>query len=91
MPKGEVVEHLRSQLDALSTFTGELERRLSDAGVQGVDGALDFYRRLRTALDGVPTTEIDRLQSDVDSLARELGEIRRRLNTLRQLKELIGI
>ena len=81
------MEHLRTQLDALGLFTGELERRLADAGVGGVDGALDFYRRLRTALESVPMPEIDRLRADVDALSRELTEIARRLETLRALKE----
>lgn len=89
-PGEDVVEQLKGQLEALAAFTADLDRRLSEAGVSGIEGALDLHRRITAALEAVTITDLDRVRTDVDALTTLLGDIAARLATLRRLKQSFG-
>jgi len=88
-PEGLAVEHLKGQLEALAVLAADLDGRLASAGVAGVGGALDVYRRVREVLDGVEIAQVERTLADVAALARRLEEVAQRLEMLRRLKSLL--
>ena len=84
---GEVsMEQLVRQIAALTQFTSELDGRLADVGIGGIDGEVELYRRLRSVLDGFTAADLDRMVSQVATLQRALADVERQLAGLRELK-----
>ncbi|MCW5890692.1 MAG: hypothetical protein KIT14_09080 [bacterium] len=77
-----------AEIDALLEWKAELDRRLGDVAVAGVQGALDLQRRLDTLLGGLSDDELARMDAQVLRLRAWLDEAAAHLEALRRLKAL---
>ena len=71
------MEEMVRQTDQLINFTREVNRRIADSGISGVEGMVALYDQLRSALAKVTAQELEWAQ----------GEVTRVLETLRRLLE----
>jgi HAMP domain-containing protein len=71
------MEEMVRQTDQLINFTREINRRIADSGISGVDGLVALYDQLRSALAKVSPQEIEWAQ----------GEVNRVLDSLRRLSD----
>jgi hypothetical protein len=85
------MEQVLSGLEAIAQFTEELRGRIVVDGVVGLDGTLDVYRRLRTALDGIPGARIDEMQDRIAALEDCLRDVKRAVDELVRLRGLLGV
>ena len=74
------------QLDALTEFASEIDRRLAETGAGGLEAAVTLYDRVRRVLDAVSYQDIERMSEQVAHLQHELASIAGRLAALRDLK-----
>src|SRR5206468_1699285 len=77
MPAEESMEEMVRQTDQLINFTREVNRRIADSGISGVEGMVALYDQLRGALAKVTPQELEWAQ----------GEVTRVLETLRRLSD----
>ena len=75
-----------AQAEALTTVAAELDRRLANAGVGGLEGAVAIYERLRDVFDGVSIADVERMARQVVELQGELAALARRIESVRELK-----
>lgn len=71
------MDEMVRQTDQLINFTREVNRRITDSGISGVEGMVALYDQLRSALAKVTPQELEWAQ----------GEVARVLETLRRLSE----
>ncbi|HUE30932.1 MAG TPA: hypothetical protein VMR79_08645 [Verrucomicrobiae bacterium] len=71
------MDEMVRQTDQLINFTREVNRRIADSGISGVEGMVALYDQLRGALAKVTPQELEWAQ----------GEVTRVLETLRHLSE----
>jgi hypothetical protein len=71
------MEEMVRQTDQIINFTREINRRMTESGVAGVEGLVGLYDQLKTALAKVSTQELDWAQ----------GELNRVLDSLKKLSE----
>ena len=74
------MEEMVRQTDQLINFTREINRRIADAGISGVEGLVALYDQLRGALAKVTPQELEWAQ----------GEVTRVLESLRRLSDELG-
>jgi hypothetical protein len=86
---GDLV-HVLPELAAIAQFAADLRARLEDVGVDGLEGTLGLYRRLRDTLDGIPPDDIEHVRAHVAALQRWLHEVARCLDDLARLKRATG-
>ncbi len=77
------------QLAALAEFASELDRRLAETGIGGLEAAVTLYEHVRRILDGVTSEDLERMVGQVAHFQQELAAIDRRLAALRDLKATI--
>jgi hypothetical protein len=85
----EGAEQVLSGLEAIAQFTDELRRRLTGDGLDGVDGTLQLYRRLKGTLDGIPASRLDEMRQEIEALERWLQQVSRCLDQLSRLKQML--
>ena len=71
------MDEMVHQTDQLINFTREVNRRIADSGISGVEGMVALYDQLRGALAKVTPQELEWAQ----------GEVTRVLESLRRLSE----
>ena len=71
------MEEMVRQTDQLINFTREVNRRIADSGISGVEGMVALYDKLWGALAKVTPQELEWAQ----------GEVTRVLETLRRLSD----
>ena len=71
------MEEMVRQTDQLISFTREVNRRIADSGISGVEDMVALYDQLRSALAKVTPQELEWAQ----------GEVTRVLETLRRLSD----
>lgn len=86
---GEGMERVLPQLEAVLQFTQEVNGRLAVIGVDGIGGALELYRRLKSTLDAIPASELERMSAEVVALGRALARLGDNLAEIRRLKTLV--
>ncbi len=86
----EAVEQLRPQLDTILQFVDGLHARLAASGVDGVEGALSLYHRLKAAVEMIDTRDVTRMEKDVETMQRSLQDLAHKLADIRRLKEQLG-
>lgn len=83
------VSDLVAQIAALTELAAELDRRLAEGGVGGIEAVVALYQRMRTVLEGVTVADIEHMMAQVAHLQGELAAIDRRLAALRDLKTML--
>jgi len=89
--EGDDVEHVLPDLEALGQFAEELRKRLAVDGLDGIDGTLALHRRLKSALDAIHGSELERVREDIRALERWLAETASILEGIARLKRLVGV
>ena len=80
------MEEMVRQTDQLINFTREINRRIAESGVSGVEGLVALYEQLRNALAKVSTQELDWAQGEVSRVLESLKRLSDELNHLAALK-----
>src|SRR5262245_53149021 len=74
------------QAEALLRFSGEVESRMIESGLGGVNGVIERYVQLRQALDRLSQRELDWAKGEVDRLIATLSGVASQLEQLRAIK-----
>jgi hypothetical protein len=74
------------QAEALLRFSGEVENRMVESGLGGVNGVIERYVQLREALDRLSQRELDWAKGEVDRLIATLSSVASQLEQLRAIK-----
>lgn len=80
------MEQMLEQAEAVLRFSGELQRRMSEVGVEGVGGVMSLYAQLRSALEKVSHDELDWAGAEVSRVVESLNKINDELGRLKALK-----
>jgi hypothetical protein len=81
-----MMEEMVRQTDQIINFTREINRRISESGLAGVDGLVAVYDQLRTALAKVSQQELEWAQGEVTRVLDSLKRLSDELNHLAALK-----
>jgi len=80
------MEEMVRQTDQLINFTREINRRIAESGVSGVEGLVALYDQLRNALAKVSAQELDWAQGEVNRVLESLKRLSDELTHLAALK-----
>jgi len=80
------MEEMVRQTDQLINFTREINRRISESGISGVEGLVALYDQLRAALGKVNQNELEWAQGEVNRVLESLKRLSEELNHLAALK-----
>ena len=80
------MEEMVRQTDQLINFTREINRRMADSGISGVEGLVALYDQLRSALAKVTPQELEWAQSEVTRVLDSLRRLSDELTHLAALK-----
>jgi hypothetical protein len=80
------MDEMVRQTDQLINFTREINRRIADAGISGVEGLVALYDQLRSALAKVTPQEIEWAQGEVNRVLESLRHLSDELAHLASLK-----
>lgn len=80
------MEQMLEQAEAVLRFSGEVQRRMSEVGVEGITGVMGLYTQLRSALEKVSHDEIDWAAAEVNRVLESLNRIGDELRRLKSLK-----
>lgn len=80
------MEEMVRQTDQLINFTREINRRISESGISGVDGLVALYDQLRAALGKVNQNELEWAQGEVNRVLDSLKRLSEELSHLAALK-----
>src|SRR5438874_8841902 len=80
------MEDMVRQTDQLINFTREINRRMADSGISGVEGLVALYDQLRSALAKVTPQELEWAQSEVTRVLDSLRRLSDELTHLAALK-----
>ena len=80
------MEDMVRQTDQLINFTREINRRIADSGISGVDGLVALYDQLRGALAKVSPQELEWAQGEVNRVLESLRRLSDELQHLSALK-----
>ena len=80
------MEEMVRQTDQLINFTREINRRIGESGISGVDGLVSLYDQLRSALAKVTPQEIEWAQGEVNRVLDSLKKLSDELAHLAALK-----
>ena len=82
-----MLEDMLRQAEAILRFSEDVQRRMSEVGVDGIGGVLNLYAQLRNAMDRVAQSEIDTTSSDIDRLVDAMNRLRDELTRIKHLKQ----
>jgi hypothetical protein len=80
------MEEMVRQTDQLINFTREINRRISESGISGVDGLVALHDQLRNALSKISAQELDWAQAEVKRVLESLRHLAEELAHLAALK-----
>jgi hypothetical protein len=80
------MEEMLRQTDQIISFTNEINRRMAESGVSGVEGLVSLYDQLRTALGKISGQEIEWAQGEVARVIDRLKKLSEELAHLSALK-----
>jgi hypothetical protein len=80
------MDEMVRQTDQLINFTREINRRISESGISGVDGLVALYDQLRGALGKVSQSELEWAQGEVNRVLDSLKRLSEELSHLAALK-----
>jgi len=80
------MEEMVRQTDQLINFTREINRRIGESGISGVEGLVQLYEQLRSALGKVTPQELEWAQGEVNRVLESLRRLSDELTHLAALK-----
>lgn len=80
------MEEMVRQTDQLINFTREINRRIAESGITGVEGLVALYDQLRNALSKVSPQELEWAQGEVTRVLESLKRLSDELTHLAALK-----
>ena len=80
------MDEMVRQTDQIINFTREINRRIGESGVAGVEGLVALYDQLRGALSKVSLQEIEWAQGEVNRVLESLKRLSTELSHLDALK-----
>jgi hypothetical protein len=80
------MDEMVRQTDQLITFTREINRRIGESGISGVEGLVAVYDQLRSALSKVTPQELEWAQGEVTRVLESLKRLSDELTHLAALK-----
>jgi tRNA G37 N-methylase TrmD len=80
------MDDLLHQAEALLRFSTDLETRMVDSGVGGVNGIIERFVELRQALERVSDQELDWARGEVQTLVAVLSSVGDQLEQLQAIK-----
>jgi hypothetical protein len=80
------MDEMVRQTDQLINFTREINRRMAESGISGVEGLVALYDQLRNALGKVSAQELDWAQGEVSRVLDSLKRLSEELTHLAALK-----
>ncbi len=80
------MEEMLRQTDQIISFTREINRRMAESGISGVEGLVSLYDQLRGALGKVSHQEIQWAQDEVTRVIERLKNLSDELKHLSALK-----
>ncbi|MEW6270819.1 MAG: hypothetical protein AB1689_16170 [Thermodesulfobacteriota bacterium] len=83
-------EAFRREADQLVRLYGEIDRRLANRGIRGVDELVALHQQVRAAVDTIAAQEIDTALLQIATLLDRLRLISRWIATLGEMKETLG-
>jgi hypothetical protein len=81
------MEQVLEQAEAVLRFSGEVQRRMSEVGVEGIGGVMGLYAQLRSALEKVSHDELDWAAAEVTRVLDSLNRIGDEIGRLKSLKQ----
>jgi hypothetical protein len=80
------MEEMVRQTDQIINFTREVNRRIAESGLSGIEGLVAAYDQLRSALAKVSPQELEWAQGEVTRVLESLKRLSDELNHLSALK-----
>jgi hypothetical protein len=80
------MEEMLRQTDQIINFTREVNRRIAESGISGVEGLVGLYDQLRGALAKVSGQELEWAQVEVTRVLEQLKRLSDELGHLSALK-----
>ena len=80
------MDEMVRQTDQIINFTREINRRMTESGISGVEGLVGLYDQLRGALAKVSVQEIEWAQGEVSRVLESLKRLSTELGHLAALK-----
>ncbi len=80
------MEEMLRQTDQIINFTREVNRRIAESGISGVEGLVGLYDQLRGALAKVSGQELEWAQVEVTRVLEQLKRLSDELGHLAALK-----
>jgi len=84
-----MLEEILHQAEAILRFSEDVQRRMSEVGVDGIGGVLALYTQLRGAMDKVAQSEIEASAADVARLVESMQHLRDELQRIKALKQTV--
>ena len=81
------MEKTLEQAEAVLRFSGEVQRRMLEVGVEGIGGVMGLYAKLRSALEKVSHDELDWAAAEVARVVDSLTTMSDELKRLKALKQ----
>ena len=81
-----MLEEMLRQAESILRFSEDVQRRMSEVGVDGIGGVLNLYNQLRDAMNRVQAAEIDASTNDIDRLVDSMQRTRDELQRVKSLK-----
>jgi hypothetical protein len=85
-----MVEEMRRQTEDIIRYYGEIDRRVTHTGLDGITGLLEMSHHIESALGVVATQELEWMMSEVRGLLERLVRMDSQLQALRALKASFG-
>jgi len=85
-----MLERMRRQTEDIVRYYGELGRRVSGNGVQGISQLLELAQHVETAVADVGAEELVWVSAEIKRLLDELVHMDAQLQRLRELKLALG-
>lgn len=80
------MEDMVHQTDQIINFAREVNRRIGESGISGVEGLVSLYDQLRNALGKVSAQELEWAQNEVSRVLERLKSLSDELAHLAALK-----
>ena len=85
-----MVEQMRRQTEDIIRYYGEIDRRVANAGMEGLVGLIEVSQRMEAAISVVASQELDWVVSELRTLLERLVRMDSQLQGLRALKVVLA-